>query len=41
MRDKIAFYIIEIAFRIMKRESLEDVYATLIHWNRQRKRFKK
>lgn len=38
IREKIAMYIIWIGFRIMPLECLEDVYATLLHWNLQRNR---
>jgi hypothetical protein len=34
-------FLISIAFKIMPVEELEDVHATLMHWNRQRDNWKK
>ena len=41
IKSKIAMFLIGIAFRIMPNDELEDVHATLIHWNRQRDEWKK
>ena len=41
IKSEIAMFLIKIAFKIIPTDELEDIYATLIHWNLQREQWNK